>query len=259
MQLFSTLRATFLTLKSTRALWLAIVAPLFIICFRTAGFLVNREMDATKYAWNNWMEGNYSMWVGIILLLTMALDIALLVDIDRSAHSWKYLFALPVSRAWMYVTKMIVAMLLTYMSGLILFVASIASGYLLAVTRPQFGFSLGSPDSLYYLAVITLETLAACFVIAIYVWVSMFAKNFILPICIGIAGTVMNIIAYSSMAFQKFSPWMYALDVSRVLTKTPQTQPYLGWPLPVLLAISISGAVVVMILGIIEFNRRDIY
>lgn len=255
MQFLRILRATFLTLKRTRAFWLAIAAPLFILCFRVLIFL----FTDTKSSWNVWIEGNYSFWFGIILLLALSLDIALLVDIDRSAQSWKYLFALPISRISVYVAKFIVALVLTFMSGLILLGSSLVAGYLFAVTKPQIGFALASPDLSYYLEALALETIASFLIIAIYTWISMRTKNFILPICLAIAGTVMNIVAYSNVTFQKFSPWMYGLDMERILAKTPQTQPYFGWPLPVILAISIAGAILVTLFGCVEFARRDIF
>jgi hypothetical protein len=83
-------------------------------------------------------------------------------------------------------------------------------------------------------------------------------KNFILPICLAIPGVVMNIVAYTNVTYQEFSPWMYGLDMERIMAKTPQTQPYFGLPLPVILAISIVGAILVTLLGYLEFARRDI-
>ena len=258
MEFLRTLQATFITLKRTYAVSLAIAAPLFIVCFRLLIFLVDNELMHGR-AWNYWFEGNIAFWTGILFVLTISLDIALVVDIDRSAHIWKYLFALPVSRTWIYLSKFIVAIALTFMSGLLLLVASIVVGYLLGAIRPQLGFSLSSPDILYYLWVIFLATLAALLLISFYTWISMRTKNFILPVAISIVGEVINIVGYDNANIQKFFPWIYALDIGRILTRTPQTQVYSGWSPPVILLISIIGAICVTCLGIMEFKRRDIY
>lgn len=256
MQFFLVVRATFFTLKRTRAVWLAIVAPIFIVCLRILFIVKGEEI---RHAWDNWMEANYSFWTGIILLLTMSLDIALVVDIDRSAHIWKQLFALPISRTSVYFAKFIVAIALTFFSGILLFLLSLIVGYIFALVNPKLGFTFYDPDIPYYLWVILLETVASFFIIAVYLCVSMLAKNFILPVSLGIMGSVVNLVAYDSTIAQKFSPWMYALDVARILAKTPQTQAYLGWPLPIILAISVLGSLLLILLGVVEFNRRDIY
>ena len=260
MRFLDTLDATFLTLKRTPALWLAIVAPLFIVCIRI--FLFSVEGFSLQESWHNWIEGNYSYWTGVLLLITMALDVALLVELDRSAQIWKYLFALPVSRTYIYISKLIVATILMFMSGLILLVSTLLGGYLLSFLKPELGFSQSSPEVLYYLGAILAETLAAWFVIALYLWISLRMKNVILPLFISIVGAVTNLSGYRVVFFEEFSPWAYALDASRMLTKfhgfQPTPVPYLGWPLPILLTISVIGTLCIMLLGILEFNRRDI-
>jgi hypothetical protein len=52
---------------------------------------------------------------------------------------------------------------------------------------------------------------------------------------------------------------MFGLDAARLLSSIPQTQPYLGWSLPTILIASVVGATVVTVLGVLEFERRDIY
>ena len=259
MTFFGALGATLLTLKRTRALWLALVAPLFIVLFRMLLLLFTTDPYVEKYAWDSLFENNSFFWFGLLFLLTGALDCALLVDIDRAAHSWKYVFALPVSRTSWYLAKFVVAIALVFVSNIVLFVATLIVGYLLALLAPQQGFTLGAPHILYYTGVTLLETVAALFLIAIYTWLSMRTKNFILPAALGVVAMVINLVVYNSAVAQKFVPWMYALDIGRILTRIPQSQPYVGWPLPIVILISCVGAFCFTLLGIWEFSRRDIY
>jgi hypothetical protein len=98
------------------------------------------------------------------------------------------------------------------------------------------------------------------FLLAIYLWVSVRTKNFILPACLGIVGVVVNIVAYSNANIQKFSPWMYAIDLLQIFSKSPRDNPsYYGWSLPVVLLISVVGTLCVTLLAIADFNRRDMY
>ncbi len=259
MTFFAALGATFLTLKRTRALWLAIIAPLFIVCFRMILLLFTTDPSVEKYAWDSLFENNSFFWFGLLFLLTAALDCALLVDIDRVAHSWKYIFALPVSRTSWYLAKFIVAVALVLVSNIVLFVATLIVGYLLGILAPQQGFTIGAPHILYYIGVILLETVAVLFLIAIYTWLSMRTKNFILPVALSIVGIVVNLVGYNSPVAQKFVPWMYALDVGKILSRTPQAEPYVGWSLPIVILISCIGALCFTLLGIWDLNRRDIY
>lgn len=258
MMFFATVGATFLTLKRTRALWLAIVAPLFIVCFRMILLLFTSDPSVEKYAWDSLFENNSFFWFGLLFLLTGALDCALLVDIDRSAHSWKYIFALPISRTSWYLAKFTTAVVLVVVSNIVLFVATLIVGALLGVLAPQQGFTLGAPHILYYLGVILLETGASLFLIAIYTWLSMRTKNFILPAALGVVGIVTNLVGYNSPVAQKFVPWMYALDIGKILSRTPQAEPYVGWSLPVVILISCLGAFCFTLLGIWDLNRREI-
>lgn len=258
MMFFATVGATFLTLKRTRALWLAIVAPLFIVCFRMILLLFTSDPSVEKYAWDSLFENNSFFWFGLLFLLTGALDCALLVDIDRSAHSWKYVFALPISRTSWYLAKFTTAVVLVVVSNIVLFVATLIVGALLGVLAPQQGFTLGAPHILYYLGVILLETGASLFLIAIYTWLSMRTKNFILPAALGVVGIVTNLVGYNSPVAQKFVPCMYALDIGKILSRTPQAEPYVGWSLPVVILISCLGAFCFTLLGIWDLNRREI-
>ena len=258
MMFFATVGATFLTLKRTRALWLAIVAPLFIVCFRMILLLFTSDPSVKKYAWDSLFENNSFFWFGLLFLLTGALDCALLVDIDRSAHSWKYVFALPISRTLWYLAKFTTAVVLVVVSNIVLFVATLIVGSLLGVLAPQQGFTLGAPHILYYLGVVLLETGASLFLIAIYTWLSMRTKNFILPAALGVVGIVTNLVGYNSPVAQKFVPWMYALDIGKILSRTPQAEPYVGWSLPVVILISCLGAFCFTLLGIWDINRREI-
>ena len=206
MTFFATVGATFLTLKRTRALWLAIVAPLFIVCFRMILLLFTSDPSVEKYAWDSLFENNSFFWFGLLFLLTGALDCALLVDIDRSAHSWKYVFALPISRTSWYLAKFTTAVVLVVVSNIVLFVATLIVGALLGVLAPQQGYTLGAPHILYYLGVVLLETGASLFLIAIYTWLSMRTKNFILPAALGVVGIVTNLVGYNSPVAQNSFP-----------------------------------------------------
>jgi hypothetical protein len=252
------IRASFLTLRRTRALWLAIAAPLFIIVFRTLALLFGRA-SLGQFAWDNYVEANYSFWFGILIVLSLALETALLVDVDRAAGAWKLLFALPVSRVDFYLARLVTAFTLTALSGVILLVASLLDGYLLGFLNPALGLQPSVPHLGAYALALVAETTSLALVLAIYYWLSTRTASFIPPIALGIVGAMVNIVAYSSSPVQRFSPWMFGLDVARLLTRTPQADPYLGWPLAVVLTLSVGGALAVTALGAWEFSRRDVY
>jgi hypothetical protein len=259
MTFLAILRANFLTLKRTRALWLAIVAPLFIVFFRMILLLFTSDPSVKAYAWDSLFENNSFFWFGLLFLLTGALDCALLVDIDRGAHAWKYVFALPVARSSWYLAKFVVSIVLVLVSNIVLFIATLVVGYLLGVLSPQQGYTLGSPHVFYYIGVILLETVATLFLVAIYTWLSMRTKSFILPAALGIVGIVINLVGYNSPVAQRFVPSMYALDIGKILARTPQNEPYVGWSLLTVILVSCVGALCFTLLGIWDLNRREIY
>jgi hypothetical protein len=258
MHLLNVFRANLLIVKRTQALWLALAAPLFIVAFRVLLFIFGRDPAISQDPWNHFLSGNYNFWFGIFIVLTMPVNVALLIDLDRSSGSWKYLFALPVSRAWIYLSKLGVALLLVSLSGLTLLVSSLIVGYVLGLVRPDLGFTKAAPNVSAYFVMVICATVGASFIISIHTWLSVRSKSFIVPIALGIAAAVMNIIGFSKVEYQKFSPWMYGMDITRVLSLLPSNEPYRGWSLPVILAISLAGAVLVTLWGINELNRRDI-
>lgn len=257
------LTAEALKLKRTRALMLAIVAPTFVVAIQVSSGTTYLNPDVPGLSLGEQVfDTVFNMWIIIVFILYLVLEIALLMSIDHASNQWKHLFALPVSRTTIYLAKLFAGVILILFSNILLFIETTIAIFVLGVAAPELGISLAGVDITYFFGILLAATIAAFFAIALHTWMSIRTRNFLAPVAVGFAGGFLNLIALGSSFLQKFSPWTYPLDVHRMLSVTTSSVSeyiYSGWPLPLLLAISISGGIAVTCYALYELNRKDVY
>lgn len=261
MDLIRALRVELLKLKRTKALWLTLVAPLFVVFLNFAMlFHGARTVETGGQLWDaHIISANLTMWFMIMNTLYVALMIAQLVGLEHTSQTLKYWFALPISRSTFYLAKLIVAIGLSFLAHFLLLGLAIASGFLADMLKPSLDFSLQYFHGSEYMKLLVFASLGSLLMLALHMWLSIRIKNMLIPIAIGFMGAVATLIATSSIFFQKFSPWMYPLDTI-MASNTPLLQhfDYAAWPLEMLVGINVVGIIVVTLLAVLDLRRRDI-
>ena len=200
-------------LKRTLALWMVIIAP-GVISFLGFAIALNREapfetaVDPVTYFGRNVMM----LWSLLMLPLFIALETALTSHIEHSGNNWKHLFALPVPRTTIYFSKLLVNLFIAFLASISLYIQLFLGGYLIAMVRPDLGFSMDLPwlDTAVVLAVIYIPTML---LVAIHSWISMRFKNIVISLGSGIAAVVMSVIIMQSK-YIGYYPWSIPTLVS---------------------------------------------
>lgn len=239
------LRAEVLKMRRTRAVWLALGAPLSVVCL----YLLLIGADAIDPAKTGWVQTSMAMlgmWTFLMLPLYIALETALINALDHEAHGWTHLFALPVPRGAIHAAKLCVGMALVGLSSAVL-----AGGLLGAMAMLKVaGIAAGEPlPWQHVLEGATRGYGGALGIIAIHHALSLRLRGFEWPLGIGIVATIFATQVSRSGDYWPLFPWSYPTVATSV--PDPATQQW---------ALLLSGGVALVAAGIaaIDTARRDI-
>lgn len=240
-----TLRAEVLKVRRTRAVWLAVGAPLSVIAL----YLLLIGAGAVDPAATGWVQTSgamLGMWTFLMLPLYVALETALINAIDHDTHGWTHLFALPVPRAAIHAAKLCIAVALVGLSSAVL-----AGGLLGAIATLQAaGVAAEAPlPWRHVLGGAARGYGGALGIVAIHHAVSLRVRGFEWPLGIGIVATIFATQISRSSDYWYVFPWSYPTVATSVPDPGART-----W------ALLLSGivAVVVAVAAAMDTARRDI-
>ncbi len=200
------LQAEGLKLRRTLALWMAFLAPLVIevldfILYFQRGYI--RQDVENAWLWLGQQTIVY--WSLLMAPLFIALETALLANVEHSNSGWKHLFALPVPRAAIYTAKLGVAMIITALSTMSLLVFTVLNGSILRKVRPGIGLDAPIPWA-RLLSTAALVYVSSWLLISLHTWVAARWRSFVVAMGFGIAMTVAGMVVVS-WEWGKFYPW----------------------------------------------------
>jgi hypothetical protein len=245
------LRAEWLKIKGTLALWLAPITPLVIVALQIA-IVLQRESyyRQQQYAdpWGEYGEQIVFLWTLLMLPLFITLETALLGNLEHGNQQWKHLFALPVPRGAIYAAKQIIAMFLIGLSMVALYLYIAASGLALRLLTPGLGFEAPIPW-LQFLCYVGLAYLASWLIISLHTWVALRWHSFVVASAVGIVAVVVAVVMFQS-DWSRWYPWTLAGVLTYGLAEglRPMAE----------LALGSLGGVAVALLGGWEVTRRDV-
>ncbi|GAA4014503.1 hypothetical protein GCM10022408_29640 [Hymenobacter fastidiosus] len=186
------LAADYRKLRRTPALWLALAGgalPVllnFAIFFFKGQYLVKPgENPWPQYVSMSWQTASLLLLPLFVVMLT-----GLLANVEHRAAGWKHLYALPVGRGAVYVSKLLVVLQLTVAAQVLYAALLLAAGMILGRVRPELGFQTESVElgavalMLGHTFLATLGMLGVQYVAALW-W-----RGFVGPLALGIGGIV---------------------------------------------------------------------
>jgi hypothetical protein len=239
------MRSEILKLRRTRALWLALGAPLSVgVLF--ALLVASGGISFEDTTWTRSVQGMVGLWGMLMLPLYVALETALINAIDHEAGGWTHLFALPVPRWCLHAAKLLVAVVLAGLS------TGLLTGALLAVAAGCKAVGVGTGggavpwhpavwSSLYSYG-------GALGLVSIHHGLSLRLSGFEWPLGVGIAATV-----FATQVGR--SKYWFALPWSYPTVAASSSNP--EWRLYAVL-LSATLAVVVGLVTAYDAARRDV-
>ncbi|RRJ63162.1 permease [Paenibacillus oralis] len=232
------LSADFLKIRRKGIWFLIFLAPLGLVAMQALNFGLRFDYLMKRYADDPWggLLQNISGFVPIALFLGCTLVSSLVANVEHQLSSWKQLLALPISRTAVFGAKFLLCLLLLSVSCILLPIATIILGLV-------FGFA---PDGmpLADLARIGFFPLfAALPLLALQLWLSLTYRNPSLPVSLGV---VLSLV----------SP--FTLDLSEWFPLNWPVFGYLGPHREWFVALGIVVGAVILLAGLVHFNRKDV-
>jgi hypothetical protein len=178
----------------------------------------------------------------VCLILGITLLAAMIANIEHDSHAWKFLFALPISKTKLFLSKLIWIHLIILTAVLLTAIGLILLGILIGLGDPV-RWDLVFQEMIY-------PYLAAFPVLSIQFGLSMSMKNQSLPIIIGSLGAMTSLfVAYNSSGLLPYLfPWAYVPLASPLLEGN-----YTQWPI-----IGVNIGIILFVLITTYITKRDI-
>ncbi len=206
------LQADALKLRHTAAVRLlvgAAVVPVLLV-FLAFCFYGTMLVKSGRSPWATYVLNAWHTWAGLVLPLLLLLLATLVVQLEHRANAWKHLYALPVSRGTVLLSKLLV------LFGLSLAVQVLYAGLLLLAglglgwVRPGLGLR---PEAMPLAAVAALlgrTYVATLGLLTVQYVVSVARRSFVGPLALGLAGLVLALVL-TSLSTAGWLPYANAL------------------------------------------------
>jgi len=235
-------------LRRTLALGLVVICPLVIVMlyFFIGYFGAARPAGGGPDLWRELVRNTLGLWAVLMMPLFIALETALLADIEHGPGNWKSLLALPPPRWVFFAAKLVVAIAMLCGAHLVLAAGTLASGAILRELRPD--LHVGAVPWRSFLETMATLSLATLLALSIQHVVSLRCQTFSAALAFGIAAVVLGFVAVNAPDFGRWYPWSMPMHAIRgALVDQART----------VVAVSVAGTFVVAALGAWQFSRME--
>lgn len=148
-----------------------------------------------------------TIWTIVVFPLYAALVAALLASIELQNETWRHLFALPVQRPMIFVSKWIVGLALLLFSFLVLAGGVVATAEILRLMRPAWSASRLPTLLMFRGALVSSSAVALLF--SIQMWISLRWRSFLPGIVVAVIAIALMFVAIPRglALFGSFFPW----------------------------------------------------
>lgn len=190
-QLRRTLSVDALKLRRTPALWLTLAGGALPVVLNFSIFYFKGQY-LIHPGQNSWAEYVGRSWstAAVLLPLFVVLLTSLVVSVEDRAGGWKHLFALPVSRLAVWLSKLLVLLALNLLAHLLFVGLLLAAGYCLQVLRPVLHFAQSAPPFRVIATLLARTYLSTLGILGVQYVLSKWQQGFVLPVAVGMAGWV---------------------------------------------------------------------
>ncbi len=187
-------------LKNTFAFWLTIIGALFMPILLLSAYLLSTKEFVPARGVNPWYEYLLRTFNGSCLFSTgfILLIIALILNVEHKARSWKHLFTLPVSKTKLFYVKLtlifstIVAFIVLY------FVFAVFIGHMLGIGKPELRFSDFDIPNVYVSKFLLDFFVSIIPLVIIQYWISLRMENLVSSLGLGLLGLLLGLLFKNS-------------------------------------------------------------
>lgn len=205
MQFILSLQSEFYKSRKTLAFWSAVILPVAICGFISAGYFFNSHKLINTPGMLQWLRymGSIMGVMGILILPMFVVFITYSVNnMEHRSEMWKSLFSLPLNKWSIYGSKYAFAVILNALCLALFATLIVGSGYLLGNLKPELKFQDYSITRLAFELHLKLF-LSSLGIMSIQFLLSLIWSDFIKPMGVGFVGTIAGIISVNT-------GWKYA-------------------------------------------------
>ncbi|MGC8229991.1 ABC transporter permease [Pseudobacillus badius] len=236
--------------KRSRLLLIAAMFPLFVFIMNFSDFYFrldfNKQM-AQELHTNDWsvlvISCHWAMFIMVPLSITIFAS--KIVNIEHEANSWKLLFALPVSKYAIYLSKFIYILILCVFSAILITGSILFIGLFFDLNGP-IPWELVLKQA-FYPYVVSLPLMA------FQLWISMTCQNQMIPISLGIIFTLSGFFLQNI----KWLFWVYPIWGTPILPSDKFNKVMTNIDLSLFFRMSLIAGVFFLIIGMIHFSKKE--
>ncbi|MBX3254479.1 MAG: ABC transporter permease [Chitinophagaceae bacterium] len=203
----------FLKSKKTFAWWLVILGAGFMPAFVSFVFLSKWKHLVPQQGHNPWEDFTEMSSKGLGFLYMpffVVLLTCLFLNIEHKNNTWKHVFTLPVSKNYVYFSKLTALLLFIIMFYILYIPIWIGCGFMVGLIKPELQLTTYVPDYLLLLSICFHSFIASLGIVAIHFWLSLRFKNMIIPIGIAVLCGIIWVALYQGRSEQiNYFPYSY--------------------------------------------------
>jgi hypothetical protein len=217
-------------------------AAMFFDMYVRYDYLYKKSLEKGITSWEMIIRENHGIlnWAGFLPLF-VAIIAVIIHQTEFSQNSWKSLLSLPVIKSSVYISKFIIILFFSFIMITLNAVGLIVVGKL-----------IGFPEQLQFILFIkyiVYEFIAILGVAAIHTWLSSYFKNAIIGVAVGFFGMIIAYgLPFEHPQIAKFFPYSFSFFAGG----------FTGFNMQVALIGGIISGIVFMLIGILEFRKREI-
>jgi len=212
--MIGSLKAEFIKLRSSKVVWILVVAAILTIAFVFIGHFLdaNNAVRLNSNPWTKYANASLSIYAFFVITILVLILTSYLIYFEHKADGWKFIYSMPVSRGSIYLSKIGVLLLLLFSSLLTMLFLMWVSGNILNLFLPEYEFNYFQPrwGVIFEKGIrILISTLG---ILGIQFFLSYRFRNYIIPFGVGIFGLVFGFIFTSiNKSFILFFPFSYPM------------------------------------------------
>jgi len=206
--------------------------------------------------WINYMMSNVKTVSSMLFPLFIILSIALNINAEHKENSWKKLFVLPVRRESIYLSKLAFLFVQVTVSIILFSLSVILLGFILGFLHEELKLLEYSPVIYPFVKLLFRLVISVLGILSIQFCLSLFFRNIIVPISIGIFFIIVSNIIGRNWDYSAYFPYASPIRLFYDLNGVITPDIYFGLRLSEIT--SLVTFICVSVLGVILFNTKKI-
>jgi hypothetical protein len=245
--------------KGSFTFWFTILGSVLIpfvfflvYLFRYLSFIPEEGVNP----WIIFIQNNLQGIAFLLFPLHIILTIAINLNIEHKENSWKKIFVLPIKRESIFLSKLLFLLFQVFVSLLLFSLSILFFGGVLGLIYEELNFLEYTPDVLSFGKLLIRLFIAILGIFSIQYVLSLFFKNIIIPISLGVFLTVVASLITKGWQYSIYFPYSFPMWFFINSNQLSTIDTYYGLTISEITSFAIFF--IINLIGIIMFKSKKI-